>query len=81
MSVAGKAHPSRWTPVLNGHQVGRIRGVDESYLSEQGSGWHLTELTEPMVGGWDAAVWARAGLPLSGKLVLKLKVTKVAHSC
>lgn len=40
------------------------------------SGWHLTG---PMTGGWDAAAWAQAGLPPAGVLVLKLKVTSVAH--
>ena len=45
---------------------------------DQGSGGHLTE---PMAGGWDAAAWACAGLPLAGKLALELKVTKVAHIC
>jgi hypothetical protein len=42
----------------------------------QSSGWHLTG---PMTGGWDAAAWAQAGLPSAGALVLKLKVTNVAH--
>jgi hypothetical protein len=44
-----------------------------------GWGWEDFFGTGPMVGGWDAAVWASKGLPTTGSLVLKLKATHVGH--
>jgi hypothetical protein len=43
-------------------------------------GWSDFFQLGAMAGGWDAAAWAKAGLPTTGELVLKLRVTEVAHA-
>jgi hypothetical protein len=48
--------------------------------ARSGWGWNNFFETGAMSGGWDAAAWAKAGLPTTGELVLKLSVKNVAHT-
>lgn len=56
----------------------QIRGITPTPVLRK-AGWGFKNFfgTGYMEGGWDDAKWSSKGLPATGSLVLKLKVTKV----